>query len=326
MNKKAAVLCLDAGQTGVRACIDIPKPDGGEERIDLPEKPGVKNSHPLIPQLIERTHDAFHMFSRYQNEPMNIGKDTTIGSICVGSSGLSKDCRAEDFLDGVSDMGISEVFLAHDSVTGYLAALGHERYGAVVSAGTGVVTRGVGPHLTKRVDGWGWMIGNAGAASWMGKLALEAAMRAYDGRGPQTRLTKVAEEHFGRLDKIYLKLYSDDQSTKHLGSMAEDVTRLAGEDAVAFEICSKASKELAISAYTALRKADVDKYADIAVSGRGSVFNSRFISDHFTMYIHSMVPHAAIIDPIGDPLSGARQLGYIEPDNPLHSLIAHAIK
>lgn len=326
MDRNSAVLCLDAGQTGVRTCIDIPKPDGSQERIDLPEKPGVKNSHPLIPQLVERAHDAFHMFSRYQNEPMNIGRDTTIGSICVGSSGLSKDCLAEDFLNGVSDLGISEVFLAHDSVTGYLAALGHERQGAVVSAGTGVVTRGVGPHLTKRVDGWGWMIGNAGAASWMGKRALEAVMRAYDGRGPQTELTQVAEEHFGRLDKIYLKLYSDDQSTKHLGSIAEDVTRLAGEDAVALEICSAASKELAISACTALREVGVDKCTDVAVSGRGSVFNSRFISNHFTMYVHSMVPQATIIEPIGDSLSGARQLSYIKPDNPLGSLIAHATK
>ncbi|WP_341476215.1 BadF/BadG/BcrA/BcrD ATPase family protein, partial [Cryobacterium zongtaii] len=57
------------------------------------------------------------------------------------------------------------------------------------SAGTGVVTLAVGVHDVARIDGWGNLIGNAGSGYWIGRAALEAVMREYDGRGPVTVLT-----------------------------------------------------------------------------------------------------------------------------------------
>ncbi len=42
-----------------------------------------------------------------------------------------------------------------------------------------------------RVDGWGNIMGDAGSGYWIGREALDAVMRAYDGRGPQTALTDV---------------------------------------------------------------------------------------------------------------------------------------
>lgn len=38
--------------------------------------------------------------------------------------------------------------------------------------------------------GWGWLIGDEGSASWIALQVLNAASRAYDGRGPKTTLVE----------------------------------------------------------------------------------------------------------------------------------------
>jgi glucosamine kinase len=61
--------------------------------------------------------------------------------------------------------------------------------GIVVFAGTGagaaVIDDG---EIERRADAYGWLIGDEGSAVWIGRAAVLAAMRAYDGRGPATVL------------------------------------------------------------------------------------------------------------------------------------------
>ncbi len=98
----------------------------------------------------------------------------------AGSSGLDRP-NAAGGAGRAADTSIAEVALAHDSTTSYLGALGDEP-GVMITSGTGVVTLAVGPDDVARVDGWGWIMGDSGSAYWIGRNALEAAMRGYDGR------------------------------------------------------------------------------------------------------------------------------------------------
>lgn len=69
------------------------------------------------------------------------------------------------------------------------AAGSTEPAGIVVFAGTGsgaaVIDDG---EIERRADAYGWLIGDEGSAVWIGREAVRAAMRAYDGRGPATVL------------------------------------------------------------------------------------------------------------------------------------------
>jgi glucosamine kinase len=64
-----------------------------------------------------------------------------------------------------------------------------EPAGIVVFAGTGagaaVIDDG---EIERRADAYGWLIGDEGSAVWIGREAVRAAMRAYDGRDAPTVL------------------------------------------------------------------------------------------------------------------------------------------
>ena len=59
-----------------------------------------------------------------------------------------------------------------------------------------------------RVGGWGYLLDSGGSGYDIGRDALEAALRAYDGRGEATLLTELLTEHLGgavqtRITDIY---------------------------------------------------------------------------------------------------------------------------
>ncbi|WBM80084.1 hypothetical protein KIV56_00185 [Cryobacterium breve] len=99
---------------------------------------------------------------------------------------------------------MQDVFLAHDSVTSYLGALG-DTPGAVIAVGTGVVTLAVGVGAVARVDGWGYLIADAGSGYWLGRAALDSVMRDYDGRGQVTALRNAVQKEFPNLETLYLE-------------------------------------------------------------------------------------------------------------------------
>jgi N-acetylglucosamine kinase-like BadF-type ATPase len=161
------------------------------------------------------------------------------------------------------------VLLAHDSVTSYLGTLG-DQHGVVVASGTGSIILAVGPAGVARVDGWGYLMGDAGSGYWLGRAALDAVMRAHDGRGPATALHEVVSSRWPELADAYLELQSDPAKVSVIAWFAEAVAARAATDEVAARLCREAAEELALSVVTALRRAGED--AAPVVSAIGGVF------------------------------------------------------
>src|SRR6478752_4657487 len=233
----AGVLAIDAGQTGMKVRLQ----DGDGRRDVL--FGGIRTHEPLLPQLADVVHAAIR----------NTGATPEI--VTAGISGLTdRDADAGALLRLLRDTGIREAALAHDSTTSFLGALGDTR-GAVVAAGTGVVTLAVGRAAVARVDGWGYLMGDAGSGYWIGREALDAVMRAYDGRGAQTALTDAVRAVWPDLSQAYIHLQSDPERVSVVASFAAHVARLATEgDAVSQNITVRAGGELAHSVETALRR------------------------------------------------------------------------
>ncbi|HEY7485357.1 MAG TPA: BadF/BadG/BcrA/BcrD ATPase family protein [Streptosporangiaceae bacterium] len=67
--------------------------------------------------------------------------------------------------------------------------------GIVVFSGTGagaaVISHG---QIVKRVDAYGWLVGDEGSAVWLGREAVRAALNAHDGRGAPTVLAELVPE------------------------------------------------------------------------------------------------------------------------------------
>jgi N-acetylglucosamine kinase-like BadF-type ATPase len=271
----------------------------------------VLTHEPLIPQLARVIVDA-------------AAASGAIDTVSIGSTGLTREQTDPAGLrELVASSGVGEVLMAHDSVTSYLGALG-DTPGAVVAAGTGVVTLAVGATAVARVDGWGNLIGDAGAGYWIGRAALEAVMRAHDGRGPATALTARAQAEFPDLEQAYIELQADPGRVRRIARYTRDVAELAAEDEVARAICEAAARELVLSIATGLERVGEADRPDPVVCGMGGVLRASSISEPFAAGLRVRWPAVQLRTPAGAGIDGAALLPQVPAGSALHALIARS--
>lgn len=300
------ILCVDGGQTGTRLQL---RHDG----IPVAEKScgGLVNDRPQIPQLAEYVLDALRTF------------DQQCPTITVGASGLADDADPDELLQLVHGAGVDHVLLAHDSTTGYLCAVG-DRPGVTVAAGTGVVTLAVGLTEVARVDGWGYLLGDAGSGYWIGRAALDAVMRAHDGRGPATALSGFVSQEFPDLEKAYLLLQADEHKVSRIASYARTVAGLADTDPIAHSISEAAAEELASSALAGLHRVGQDDRPDPTVGLLGQVFHNSVLRESFERLIHERFDHPQILDASGNGLAGCYAMAHLDAGSALHQRVHEA--
>jgi len=299
----SAVLALDAGQTGIK--VRLTRPDAAPvERVFA----GVRTDQPLLPQLAAVTREA--------------ADGVSLAALAAGVSGLtSVEHDAGELRALLHDVAPGRVLLAHDSVTSYLGTLG-DQPGVVVASGTGSIILAVGPAGVARVDGWGYLMGDAGSGYWLGRAALDAVMRAHDGRGPETALTAVVSSRWPELEDAYVQLQSDPAKVSVIAWFAEAVAAHAASDAVAARICREAAEELALSVVTALRRAGTD--AAPVVSAIGGVFRGSLVRETFEDAVRAVHPGVRFEAPHGSGLDGAAALAALPASHPLYALVSVA--
>src|SRR5262249_1938629 len=70
--------------------------------------------------------------------------------------------------------------------------------GVIIISGTGSTSLGMDSDgKIARVGGWGWLTGDEGSASVLGRSAVIAAFHSLDGWGPKTVLEALLMQHFG---------------------------------------------------------------------------------------------------------------------------------
>jgi glucosamine kinase len=296
-------LAIDAGQTGIRVMhVDS---SGATFR----EFAGVRTDRELLPQLV----DVVGRFC--------IDTSLPVTTVAAGVSGLTeKESQPQKVLAGLTHLGVQGVSLAHDSITGFLGSLGNS-CGAVVAAGTGVVTLGVGPLGIARVDGWGHIVGDAGSGYWIGRAALEAALRAHDGRGQPTSLTSIVMQNFSSPEAAYIELQKNPDRVRLVASFAKQVSELADSDSVAEKIIHDAGEELALSVATAMRRAGTPAGEVPHVSWAGSLLSGARLHAEFEAALRRRLSGVIITAPMGSPIDGVALLLSLEPSSPLHSAV-----
>lgn len=296
-------LALDAGQSGIRTMVRR-----GASWLPGPELAGIVAGHPLLDQLVRvvrQVHD--------ESGPVEL--------VTGGVSGLSDDDDPEVLRKLLAPVGVREVVLAHDSVTSYLGALG-PRPGAVVAAGTGVVVLAVGESARARVDGWGHLLGDVGGGYWIGRAALEAVLRAHDGRGPETALSRQVMTDYPDIEGMYLELQGDPHRVRRIASYARLVADLADSDPVSARIVDAAASELALSVAVALER--VSETLVPVVAATGGVFSGRRLRERFGDLLRGRLPGARVVEPLGTSLDGAVRLADPMPLGGLRAAVRRA--
>lgn len=297
-------MAIDGGQTGTRIRLI------GQTTTSEHTAGPIHTDRPVVAQIAAVARDVI----------ADSGADVV--ALAAGVSGLTPQAtRPDELLAAVREAGPRTVALAHDSVSAYLAANRFES-GAVVAAGTGVATLGVGDAGVARVDGWGHLVGDAGSGYWIGRAGLDAALRSYDGRGTPTALAHAATTEFGALPELYMVLQADPDRVSHIAGFAREVSAAAhAGDAVAVAILHAAASELADSVRSALTRSGQRPTVSVRVSWMGNVLaNNELIRSRFIELVEKSTPAVTIAAPYGDTLDGVGLL--LEPPEH-HPLATH---
>ncbi len=299
------LIAVDAGQTGIRLrFVDA------QQSIEGAEK-GIITARPLMPQLARAIID---FTGQHELCPTGVG---------VGCSGLVVP-HADELLTLLDGTGVIKVAIAHNAVTNYLAALGPHP-GVLLSGDTGAVVLAVGVAGVARVDGWGYLVGDAGSGHWIGRAGVVAALRAYDGRGQSTVLLDRLRQRFGDPESAYIALQADPDWVGQLTGFAEAVEDAAAAgDVVAGRILDEAAAELSESVVTALRRVGMMHGAPPRVCAAGAVLASPRIRQRFLSYLRLHWPTIELTEPLGDGVEGALQTLSLPSTHPLLPLVSRA--
>jgi N-acetylglucosamine kinase-like BadF-type ATPase len=204
-----------------------------------------------------------------------------ISGIGVGVAGAGEAHLQKWLHDVVKELLPQTQIVTSSDMEIALVGANGARQGVLILAGTGSVAMGVNDAgRMVRGGGWGYLLGDEGSGYWLGIQALQAIVRAFDGREEPTTLTSQL------LDALDLPTETDilpwlyRNNTPH----SHDVARLAplvieaaeNGDAVAGKIVEAAAQELALLGKTVMRRLE-SQAPKIAFAG-GLLVNPNLLS------------------------------------------------
>ena len=187
-------------------------------------------------------------------------------------------------------------------------------WGVAVTCGAGINCVGVAPDGRKTgFLALGGTTGDWGGGHGLGKAALWWAMRAEDGRGPDTALRGAVAAHFGvpSAREVAIGIHLGTISEPALRELAPAVLALAGTgDDVAARLVRKQADEICAMALTAMRRLGLTGLATPVVLG-GGVLAARdpMLTAGVIEGIRAGAPHAAVRITDVPPVAGAALLG-----------------
>ncbi|MFI6595512.1 N-acetylglucosamine kinase [Nonomuraea sp. NPDC050536] len=309
MNRHVAV---DGGQSALRLRV-LPEGRTGAG-------PGYAHAGG-VPAIVESVRQA----------ACSAGLRGPVGVACLGLTGYPGTVEGlASLASGVAEvLGAAEVRISQDMVTAHAGAL-PDGFGMVLAAGTGVVCLAVSRSgAFRKVDGGGYLFGDAGSAFAIGRAGLAAVQRSRDGRGPRTLLAAPG------LDPA--ALYGSLTLVDDVARFAPRVFEAAAEgDPVAAGIVRAAAADLAETVTTAARwlattthaEAAVTAHAEPATPADAEVVPVALTGGLFTAGQALLDPLRAALDtPVelvaaaGTPLDGAARLA-TGPSGPYADLIS----
>lgn len=233
-------------------------------------------------------------------------KRIDIGCFAIGGIIGKKDHKViSKFIKSLSVP--KEHLVVNDIVAAYYAVtLGKPGVGVV--AGTGSMAYGAdGKGAEAALGGWGWLIGDEGAAFYIARKALMRVTEAIDKRAGGTKLVELAKKHFkiATFDNWGTAVYHDLPRPQAIASFAKMVSKAAQSgDRAAIGILTDAGKELAILAVAMARNLKiVDRR--ITVGGVGGVWKSNIVWGVFKREVKKKLPRATFKKPVDFPVVGS---------------------
>lgn len=187
--------------------------------------------------------------------------------------------------------------------------------GVVLISGTGSIALGRDAAGRKaRSGGWGHILGDEGSGYVIAQQALQAVVRASDGRGPQTALREriLQAWNLQNTDELIGEIYGEPDKAK-IASLSSCVmiTARAG-DQVAAAILQQAAKELALAVHAVCQQLEFSGQEVPLALGGGLLMNEADFCTQVIQQIRYLQPIGRVVlvsQPTLTAARAARNLG-----------------
>ncbi len=184
-------------------------------------------------------------------------------------------------------------------------------WGVGLICGTGSIALGrAADGRMARAGGWGYLLGDEGSGYDVGRAALRAVMRSYDGRNPQTALTPAVLAHWGLTapPDLVTRVYQPPLHPADLAALAMVVETTAAQgDEVARGILREAGGELALAARAVIRGLNLPEPTPCALAG-GVIIKGQAMQALFLAAAEALGLQLDPVTPVVEPAQGALRL------------------
>ena len=184
------------------------------------------------------------------------------------------------------------------------ALSGNSHADLTIAVGTGITALVNMPNHNFELTGHGYLIGDEASGFWIGRSGLNAALRADEGRGPDTSLLKAAID-FYKVPARELADHIHQLSTPvaQVAAFAPSVVKAAqAGDAEALFIISQAANEIAVLIEVAIERANIKTVALVG----GAIPHGELL--HHQVLAASQSLNVDFISDSAEPLQGARRI------------------
>ena len=239
-------------------------------------------------------------------------RDVRPAAICLGIAGVDRPEDTAAVHGIMRRIGFkAQVIVVNDALVALVAGAG-DAEGVVVVAGTGSIAYGRdATGRAARAGGWGYLLGDEGGGFWIGRAALMAVVRQFDGRGPVTLLTPMILEHLDLLTpkELIHEIYYRDLHRHTIAGIAGLVQRAMDEhDAIAAEILMRAGAELASAAGSVISRLEMRGDAFPTVLAGGIFRGIPWLVDNVTRRLSEIAPRTHVQRLDVEPAIGAVRL------------------
>jgi N-acetylglucosamine kinase-like BadF-type ATPase len=239
-------------------------------------------------------------------------RDVRPTAICLGIAGVDRPDDTAAVHSIMRRIGAkAQVVVVNDALVALVAGAG-DSPGVVVVAGTGSIAYGRdAAGRAARAGGWGYLLGDEGGGFWIGRSALTAVVRQFDGRGPATLLTPMILEHLdlSTPKQLIHEIYYRDVHRHTIAGIAGLVQRAMDErDAIAAEILRHAGTELASAAGSVIGRLQMRGDAFPTVLAGGIFRGTPWLVGDVTKRLSEIAPRTQVQRLEVEPAVGAVRL------------------
>lgn len=248
-------------------------------------------------------------------------KQSAVRAVCFGVSGVNHPKDEERILNWLRELFLDHVklYVKNDAVAALASGTMGKLHGCVLIAGTGSISYGFTEDGREaRAAGGGPVLGDWGSGYGIAAQALTAVVRAYDGRGPETRLTDCILESLGLSspDKLIGWTYADPSWARIAALVPVVVSCAEAGDVIANEILNAAVQELSLTVKAVVQRLGLsgkegnDHFPIVMVGGVLEANKRWDIGKEVIDCIMKTYPGACPIRPKVEPAIGAALLGW----------------